>query len=138
MQAGSWIPKAFSRPQSETGAGSANPSSPLQARTRFADQPLLAAPMAQPDRQETQPALGPLPSSKAPQETFTALPSLPVPAPITGQRTCLCFTFQIKVLRAIEFHCLELSWPELTHPFLALYFGITASCIGPSYSYCSS
>ena len=91
VHAGSWIPKAFSRPQSETGAGSASPSSPLQGRTRFADQPLLVAQIAQPDGQETQPALGPLPSSRAPQETFTALSSLPVPAPITGQRTFLCF-----------------------------------------------
>ena len=41
--------------------------------------------MAQPDGQEGPSSLGPLPSSKAPQETFTALPSLPVPAPITGQ-----------------------------------------------------
>ena len=82
---GSWIPKAFSRPQSDSSAGSAGPSSPLQGRTRFADQPLSTGQMAQPDGWEGQSELGPLPSSKAPQETFTALPSLPVPAPIIGQ-----------------------------------------------------
>lgn len=86
LHAGSWIPKAFSRPQSDTGAGSAGPGTALQSRTRFADEPLLTGQLGQPSSgQDTPLAPVPLPSSKAPMETFTALPSLPVPAPITGQ-----------------------------------------------------
>ena len=87
IHAGTWIPKAFSRPGSDSAALPSSPAAP-QGRTRFADEPPLASQAAQPDLKEKQ--NGPLPSRKAPPETFTALPSLPVPGPIAGAACSFC------------------------------------------------
>ncbi|KAL0054000.1 hypothetical protein WJX82_002103 [Trebouxia sp. C0006] len=80
-KSGTWLPKAFSRAGSDSAALPSSPAAP-QGRTRFADEPPLASQAAQPDLKEEQD--GPLPSRKAPPETFTALPSLPVPGPIAA------------------------------------------------------
>ncbi len=87
MHAGTWMPKAFSRAGSDSPALPSSPAAP-QGRTRFADEPPLASQAAQPDLKEEQD--GPLPSRKAPPETFTALPSLPVPGPIAGAACSFC------------------------------------------------
>ena len=89
MHAGTWMPKAFSRAGSDAAALPSSPAA-AQGRTRFADEPPLASQAAQPDLKEEQ--NGPLPSRKAPPETFTALPSLPVPGPIAGAAcsSCVC------------------------------------------------
>jgi len=81
------MPKAFSRAGSDGAALPSSPAAP-QGRTRFADEPPLASQAAQPDLKEEQD--GPLPSRKAPPETFTALPSLPVPGPIAGAVSSFC------------------------------------------------
>ncbi|DBB04488.1 TPA: hypothetical protein ACH3X1_012586 [Trebouxia sp. C0004] len=80
-KSGTWMPKAFSRSGSDSAALPSSPAAP-QGRTRFADEPTLASQAAQPDLKEEQDV--PLPSRQAPPETFTALPSLPVPGPIAA------------------------------------------------------
>ena len=87
IHAGTWLPKAFFRPGSDSAALPSSPAPP-QGRTRFADEPPLASQAAQPDLKEEQ--NGPLPSRKAPPEMFTALPSLPVPGPIAGEVCSFC------------------------------------------------
>ncbi|KAL0018450.1 hypothetical protein WJX77_012272 [Trebouxia sp. C0004] len=84
---GTWMPKAFSRSGSDSAALPSSPAAP-QGRTRFADEPTLASQAAQPDLKEEQDV--PLPSRQAPPETFTALPSLPVPGPIAGEVCSFC------------------------------------------------